>query len=165
MTGRSSTKVCKDCLAEHQPRPGAMTLPESKRRPAPYPGPRCATHHRARKRELRLAAAGRRVQVTYSLTPEQYDALYAAQGGRCAICRRGKGTARKRLAVDHDHACCVGPTSCGKCVRGLVCGPCNDVLSHFRDDPTAFERGAEYLRQWPSQRAGLTLGRAGIGRV
>jgi hypothetical protein len=119
----------------------------------------------ARRRELRLAAAGRRVQVTYSLTPEQYDALYAAQGGRCAICRRGKGTARKRLAVDHDHACCVGPTSCGKCVRGLVCGPCNDVLSHFRDDPTAFERGAEYLRQWPSQRAGLTLGRAGIGRV
>jgi hypothetical protein len=155
MTGRSSTKVCKDCKAEGLP----LT------RPAPKPGPRCFTHHNARRRELRLARAGRRVQVTYSLTPEQYDALYAFQGGRCAVCRRGKGTGRKRLAVDHDHACCVGPTSCGKCVRGLVCGPCNDVLSHFRDDPTAFERGAEYLRQWPSQRAGLTLGRAGIGRV
>jgi hypothetical protein len=119
------------------------------------PGPRCQSCHREVQRARRLAAAGRRVQDTYSLTPEQYDALYAAQGGRCALCRRARGTGGKRLAVDHDHACCPGPRSCGRCCRGLVCGPCNDVLAHFRDDPAAFERGAAYLRDWPSRRVGI----------
>jgi hypothetical protein len=94
------------------------------------------------------------VQRTYSISPEQYDRLYAAQGGKCAICRRATGKG-KRLAVDHDHSCCIGPVSCGRCVRGLVDSVCNDVLSHFRDNPEAFQRGAEYLRDWPSRRAGI----------
>ena len=123
-------------------------------RKLPHPGPRCQGCHNDVRRERRLAAAGRRVQATYSISPEQYAALYAAQGGRCALCRRATG-ASKRLAVDHDHACCPGPKSCGRCVRGLCCSSCNDVLAHFRDDPAAFERGAAYLREWPSRRAGV----------
>jgi hypothetical protein len=96
----------------------------------------------------------RHVETTYGLTPEQYAALYAAQGGRCAICRRATG-ASKNLAVDHDHKCCSGPRSRGCCIRALVCGPCNDVLAHFRDDPATFERGKLYLEEWPSRRAGI----------
>ena len=42
------------------------------------------------------------VERTYGLTAEQYDALLARQGGRCAICRARPKS--KRLAVDHDHA-------------------------------------------------------------
>jgi hypothetical protein len=134
-----SVKPCKVCAAEGLPL----------NRPASFPGPRCYTHHKAKKRADRLAASGRHVQRTYALTPEEYAKLYEHQGRRCAICRRATG-ATKRLAVDHDHTCCPGPTSCGKCVRGLVCGPCNDVLAHSRDDADYFRRAIRYLTEWPS---------------
>jgi hypothetical protein len=146
-TGSTTTKVCKDCKAEN------WQNPNWKPRAAPYPGPRCYSHHNQRKRELRLANHGRRVQSVYGISAQQYAALLEFQGGRCAICRRATG-ARKRLAVDHDHSCCRGPSSCGRCVRGLVCGPCNDVLAHFRDDREAFTRGHDYLTSWPSRLAG-----------
>lgn len=138
------SKPCKDCTA----------LGWVNHRPTPHPGPRCTTHHRAELRRRRLAASARHVQRTYGLTAEEYGRLYEAQGRRCAICRRATG-ATKRLAVDHDHSCCPGPTSCGRCVRGLVCGPCNDVLAHARDDAEYFRRAIAYLREWPSLRAGI----------
>jgi hypothetical protein len=120
-------------------------------RKTPHPGPRCATCHRAVVQQRRRAAAEKRVHNVYSLTADEYDQIYAAQGGRCAICRRATG-ARRRLAVDHDHSCCDGPTSCGRCVRGLLCKSCNKTLGFYRDDPEALERAANYLRSWPSGR-------------
>jgi hypothetical protein len=140
----TAPRRCKDCAAE-----GVTTA-----RPTPHPGPRCVTHHRAELRRRRDAAHGRRTQATYSLTPEEYRKLYEAQGRRCAICRRATG-ATKRLAVDHDHTCCPGPVSCGGCVRGLLCGPCNSMLSHARDSVDLFHRAAQYLRDWPSRTAGI----------
>lgn len=130
--------TCKDC-------------PAGTKRPAPHPGPRCVTHHRAAVKARRLRAQESRVLSVYNLTAEQYDRIYLVQGGKCDICRRATG-ARKRLAVDHDHSCCNGPTSCGRCVRGLLCGTCNKIVGHFRDDPDTFERGATYLTNWPSRR-------------
>jgi hypothetical protein len=73
----------------------------------------------------------------YGVTVEQYEAMYAAQGGRCAVCRKATGKAR-RLAVDHNHA--TGEP------RGLVCGPCNILIGKLADDPAAFEAIANYLR-------------------
>lgn len=130
---------CKDCRAT-----GVTSS-----RPAPHPGPRCATHHRIETRRKRLAASARHVERTYGLTPAEYERLYEHQGRRCAICRRATG-ASKRLAVDHDHACCPGPTSCGRCVRGLLCGTCNDELAHARDSVDHFHRAIRYLREWPA---------------
>ena len=136
--------LCKDCRTE-----GVTRV-----RPAPFPGPRCATHHRAVRKVRKVAAHGRHVERTYGITPEEYARLLAAQGMRCAICRRATG-ATKRLATDHDHNCCPGPTSCGRCVRGIVCGPCNSMLAHARDDPEMFRRAIRYLAEWPSLRAGI----------
>lgn len=125
-------KRCKDCAAE-----GVKT-----RRPAPHPGPRCTTHHRARRKQLSERRHGSYVQKTYGITAEQYWALHEYQGGRCYICRRATGRT-KRLAVDHDHETGY--------VRGLLCMRCNrDVVGHLRDDPEALERGAAYLRQPPA---------------
>jgi hypothetical protein len=149
-TGRRNSKgmpvlktvACKDCR-----KAGVTTA-----RPAPEPGPRCATHWREERARRRTAAHGRHVETTYGITAEQYAALYAAQGGCCAGCQRATGRTKK-LAVDHDHACCPGPTSCGRCARGLLCGHCNrEIVGYLRDDPAAFDRLAEYLRNPPARR-------------
>jgi hypothetical protein len=64
----------------------------------------------------------------YGITPAQYDEMLARQGGVCGICKgppHGRSTT-VYFSVDHDHACCPGPRSCGKCVRGLLCLRCNN---------------------------------------
>jgi hypothetical protein len=140
--------VCKDCPDE--------TVP-SKRRPAPHPGPRCATHHRERKRTVSARAHERRLVAQFGLTAEEYAALYEAQGGRCYVCRKATGAAR-RLAVEHDHGLArlhdhPDDQACRKCVRGLACGWCNyDVLGRLGDDPATFERIASALRCPPARR-------------
>lgn len=103
------------------------------------PGPRCATCQRDRRKALKGAAWARGIMARYGITPEQYWALYEAQGGTCYICQRATGKVRK-LAVDHDHATGY--------VRGLLCKPCNSVLAHFRDDLTTVRRLNTYLT-WP----------------
>jgi hypothetical protein len=76
----------------------------------------------------------------YGLTGEKYWELYEFQGGVCAICKRAKGI-RRRLAVDHDHK--TGA------VRGLLCGTCNKILGHLRDDPDLAAGIAAYLVESP----------------
>lgn len=109
----------------------------------------CTTHRRARAAALKARRSHNHVQRVYSLSPEAYDAIQAAQGGKCAICQRATGRT-KRLAVDHDHRCCAGRASCGRCIRGLLCGPCNRMLGHVRDDPMALRRAAVYLEHPPA---------------
>lgn len=118
-------KPCKDCSP-------------SSARPAPYPGPRCATHNRAFRKQQKKANHERMVMKTYSLEIGDYARIYQEQGGLCAICRRATGKT-KRLAVDHDHDTGL--------VRGLLCGPCNKLVGYFRNSPEAFLRAAEYLER------------------
>ena len=132
-------KPCKDCTAEGRQGPVLN---------APYPGPRCYRHHKSRQRTEAAQRAANRRQIVYSLTPERYDAILEAQGGGCGICERKPG--QRRLAVDHDHACCPGKTSCGECVRGLLCWSCNKYLQHIRDDPETMQRGANYMQDPPA---------------
>lgn len=83
---------------------------------------------RARRKEqnpesYRLRAR-RQTLRQYGLTLEDYEALFAAQNGKCGIC----GEQEARLDVDHDHSCCPGKKSCGQCIRGLLCLGCNSKL-------------------------------------
>lgn len=149
-------QLCVDCLAEVDNDLHRLRT----RRPASYPGPRCATHHNAKKRNARISRKVRHVENTYGLTAEQYDALYAFQGGECALKCGAKGTGAKRLAVDHDHhqAMLDGHApdkGCPKCVRGLVCSVCNDVLAHARSNPRYGRLLAAYLESWPMKRQAL----------
>ncbi|HVV11610.1 endonuclease VII domain-containing protein [Amycolatopsis sp.] len=146
---RPAGPVCIDCIAD-----GVTNYrPVVNRSGKPYGGPRsprCYTHSKARRRSSKDRQHAAYVMKTYGITGEQYWALYDHQGGRCAICQRATGRA-KRLAVDHDHACCPELPGCGRCVRGLCCKSCNrDVLGHLRDDIEAFLRGAAYLRHPPA---------------
>lgn len=141
MAGEWRAPGCPDCLTEGV----------TQKRPNPYPAKRCYTHHQAKKKQRRATARASRWERVYSISAEQYEALYAFQGGRCAICGIGQGLT-KALYVDHDHACCDGPTSCGRCVRGLIDEPCNSYLGRIRDDPTIAEKMAEYLRHPPARK-------------
>lgn len=118
-------KRCKDCTLDVN-------------RPAPYPGPRCATHHRAFRKQQKERNHTRMVANTYGLAPGDYERMYREQGGVCAICQRANGRTKK-LAVDHDHYTGL--------VRGLLCGPCNRLVGYFRNSPEAFDRAAAYLRR------------------
>lgn len=100
----------------------------------------CTIKVKAARREAAHAA---RILKVYGITKAQYDALYALQGGRCALCQRATG-ATKKLAVDHDH-------ETGK-VRGLLCGTCNKIVGHARDDGMFFKRGYWYLIDPPFDR-------------
>lgn len=143
----SSPRSCKGC--------GSTT------RALRYAGPRCADCHRAETDRRREVNWVRHIFTTYRLTAVQYWLIYAKQKGACAICARTRGRPehpgpkdrrKKRLAVDHDHRCCPTTPTCGKCTRGLACTMCNKrVLGHLRDDPEAFLRGAEYLRNPPAK--------------
>lgn len=63
----------------------------------------------------------------YGLTTEARDAMLAAQGGGCAICRRMTPGGQGQWHVDHDHA--IGPFA----VRGILCGDCNTTLGKIGD--------------------------------
>ena len=86
-----------------------------------------------------LCRPHRRVVQVYGVSPEWFDAALA-EG--CAICGDAKAT---RYAVDHDHACCPGKSSCGSCVRGVLCQLCNVGLGSFQDDPERLRAAIAYL--------------------
>lgn len=74
--------------------------------------------------------------LKYGMTAEERHAIYLAQGGACAICRREMPEVR--LVVDHDHRCCSGITkTCGMCRRGLLCPSCNNRLTGLEDEAFA----------------------------
>jgi|SRR5215469_9567536 len=66
------------------------------------------------------------LKYKFGITGDQYRELLAGQGGRCKFCGRKPG--KYRLSVDHDHACCPKPPTCGNCNRGLLCSDCNQIL-------------------------------------
>lgn len=83
----------------------------------------------------------------FGLDPARYDELEAGQDGVCAICR--KPEPRRRMDVDHDHDCCPGRSSCGYCIRGLLCSRCNQGLGYFGDSPELLKAAIDYLARTP----------------
>jgi hypothetical protein len=94
--------------------------------------------------EMRIRTLMRR----FGLTPETYDALLDAQNGVCAICGKTPEENGRALAVDHDHTCCPKrEKTCGKCIRGLLCSPCNQRLGII-EDIEWMELANNYLKQY-----------------
>lgn len=130
---------CFDCLAlPPAQRPAKPRKTDGKPRT-----PRCWTHAKAEERRVKAANQARRWLKNFGLSAEDYARLYEFQGGKCALCRVSTGAARA-LAVDHDHECCPGPTSCGRCARGLLCKSCNFILLG-RYSPETLARALAYV--------------------
>jgi hypothetical protein len=114
-----------------------------------------ADHYRLRTSEQRRAEYERNrdyytaanYRATHGLTLDDYEAMLAAQGGRCAICGTDQpgGKYGKRFHIDHDHSCCPKGKSCEKCRRGLLCANCNVGLGAFGDDHERLMAAGSYL--------------------
>jgi hypothetical protein len=75
----------------------------------------------------------------YGMTQTDWDAMYAAQGGVCAICKvPGRVGKHGKLAVDHCH-------NTGR-IRGLLCTPCNISIGILGETPEQWEVVHRYLR-------------------
>lgn len=86
-----------------------------------------------------------RFQKRYGISLAEFDAMYEAQDGRCAVCakqekvrHRVRGSTIRKLSIDHDH-------DTGE-ARALLCGDCNRGLGMFCDDPDLLLKAAAYLK-------------------
>src|SRR5882724_1410691 len=103
----------------------------------------CAECRTARDREAaarcrKPGAARTALLQGYGLTVEQYDELWEAQEGCCAICGTHEDDLLGgRLHIDHCHI--TGH------LRGLLCYRCNPGLGHFKDDIVLLQAAIAYL--------------------
>lgn len=85
--------------------------------------------------------------VKYRMSKDDWERMFARQGGKCYLCNDELiRDSRKSTHIDHDHMCCPGDRTCGKCVRGIACSWCNQGIGQFRDDPDRMIRAASALR-------------------
>ena len=77
----------------------------------------------------------------YGRTTEEYEQLFVAQDGRCALCQ-GTPTAGRGncLYQDHDHR--TGKN------RALLCHHCNLLIGNAREREDVLTGAIAYLRKW-----------------
>lgn len=75
--------------------------------------------------------------MKYGLSLEEYQTMI---DNGCEVC--GSHT---KLHIDHDHTCCKGQNTCGKCVRGVLCNRHNVALGMVNDSTEELERLIGYL--------------------
>lgn len=106
---------------------------------------KCAAEKQAEQRKSNpTKMRDRALRSWFNIGLEDYDRMYADQGGVCKTCGQ---PSTNNLDVDHDRTCCAGRYSCGKCIRGLLCRPCNQVLGMVKDDPRILKNMLDYLEQ------------------
>lgn len=115
--------------------------PEEKARKAQLNKEWYAAHPRSSEEHSRM-----HFWTRYRITPERRQQLIDDQDGRCYLC----GDALlldepRKVHVEHDHSCCPGSTTCGNCIRGIACDPCNRGIGYFNDDPDRMRRVADRL--------------------
>lgn len=82
-----------------------------------------------------LSGVRSRLRFRFGLTLEQYQEMFDAQNGLCAIC--GQPSSKKMLGVDHDHE--TGA------IRQLLCHNCNVVIGLARENVTVLANAIQYL--------------------
>jgi hypothetical protein len=78
--------------------------------------------------ERRLSERRNGVKTNYKLTAEQHYDLLRKQNFVCLITGLPVDIFS---SIDHDHSCCPGRKSCGKCIRGILYGRVNSALGAF----------------------------------
>lgn len=137
---------CKTCIKAangahyHANREGILkkrNTPKAKKKKDTYNAKYRETHKEYYAEYQRLYNAENPGKKKYGLSKEEYDTMYEAQEGRCAICCQTPQ--ETRLCIDHCHVSGV--------VRGLLCRKCNIALGFLQDDVDIIERAAQYLER------------------
>lgn len=102
-------------------------------------------NQRQRHRDDPRWAKNKQLMKHYRMTLEQFEEMLAEQGGVCAGCGADEPGGHGTWHVDHNHDCCPGRTSCGECIRALLCAKCNQALGLLNDDPDILRALADYL--------------------
>lgn len=102
----------------------------------------CKLCKQAKERATRDPMYSRRTNLKrfYNMTLEDYEVMFKAQGGVCAICGEVETSPRvSHLTVDHCH-------DTNK-VRGLLCNNCNRGIGLLKDNVNALRKAAQYLEE------------------
>lgn len=87
---------------------------------------------------LKLCSRHARTARNYKLSTAQLIYLY---GIGCEVCK-----STQNLVIDHDHSCCKSHrNSCGECVRGVLCSPCNTGIGHLKESVDNLLAAVSYL--------------------
>jgi hypothetical protein len=104
---------------------------------------------KVRSPELKALYEHARKLRNHHLSQQGYDAFLVKQEGICPVCKRPLikmvGRSGETPSIDHNHSCCPGTHSCGKCIRGILHLKCNAALGGFEDNSTICRNAAEYL--------------------
>lgn len=77
----------------------------------------------------------------HGLSMRRYTDMLFSQSGLCATC----SSQLINPSIDHNHRCCPGVYSCGKCVRGILCRNCNSALGLAGDSAETVRNMLAYL--------------------
>jgi hypothetical protein len=77
--------------------------------------------------------SARKRLAKYGITPERFEQMKRDQDNKCAMCFCSEPGGMGDWHVDHNHRCCPGTKSCGKCIRGLLCFRCNVEVAIIED--------------------------------
>lgn len=80
----------------------------------------------------------------HNLYKHEYLEILNSQDNKCGV----KGCDKKPSIIDHDHDCCSGKRSCGKCVRGILCVGHNIGMGNLGDNIEGLLSAAEYLKKY-----------------
>lgn len=142
------SKMCTKCLVT---KPITDFSTRGQRNGEPLPQSRCkscqadAARDWYRRNSERANTNRRRLALreSFGITPEDYEAMLAEQGGVCAICQRPERAKRDgkpmRLSVDHCHT--TGH------VRGLLCHACNRGIGLCGEDLDWLGKAIRYLEE------------------
>lgn len=104
----------------------------------------CIAYISNKTKENRQPHNDTRMLRRYGITKARYNEMVEEQEGLCFLCREPPG--KKALAVDHDHSCCPGKISCGKCVRRLLCTKCNVALGLIHEKELTLLNMLDYIK-------------------
>ena len=89
-------------------------------------------------------------KLRYGVDTQAMLDMLEAQGG-CGICG-GQEPGPKGWNIDHDHKCCPTGETCGRCVRGVLCGNCNWMIGLARDNVETLLSAVSYLERGVNDR-------------